>query len=144
MLIQNMTVITKNIQIKSKSENDIIDITHQVSKIVKESKIENGAVIVFVVGSTAAITTIEYESGLQKDFPDMLTRLVPNDIEYSHNNTWHDGNGHSHVRASLIGPSLAIPIVEGLLTLGTWQQIVLVEMDTRPRSRKIILQVMGE
>ena len=144
MSTQNMTVITKNIQIKSKSENDIIDITDQVSKIVKESKIENGAVIVFVVGSTAAITTIEYEPGLQKDFPEMLSRLAPKDIEYAHDNTWHDGNGHSHVRASLIGPSLAIPIIEGHLTLGTWQQIVLVEMDTRPRERKIILQVMGE
>ena len=139
-----MTVVTQNIQVESKSENDIIDITDQVLKIVKESKIENGAVIVFVVGSTAAITTIEYEAGLQKDFPDMLTRLVPNDIEYSHNNTWHDGNGHSHVKASLIGPSIIIPFIEGQLMLGIWQQIVLVEMDTRPRSRKIILQVMGE
>jgi len=139
-----MTVVTKNFQIKSKSENDIIDITDQVSNIVKESKIENGVVIVFVVGSTAAITTIEYEPGLQKDFPDMLSRLVPRDIEYAHDNTWHDGNGHSHVRASLIGPSMTIPFIEGHLALGTWQQIVLVEMDTRPRARKIILQVMGE
>jgi secondary thiamine-phosphate synthase enzyme len=144
MSAQDMTVITKNIQIKSKSENDIIDITDQLSKIVKESKVENGAVIVFVVGSTAAITTIEYEPGLQKDFPEMLSRLVPKEIEYAHDNTWHDGNGHSHVRASLIGPSLAIPIIEGRLTLGTWQQIVLVEMDTRPRERKIIIQVLGE
>ena len=143
MSAQKMTVITKNIQIKSESENDIIDITDQVTKTVKESKIQNGAVVVFVVGSTAAITTIEYEPGLQKDFPEMLSRLAPKDIEYAHDNTWHDGNGHSHVRASLIGPSLAIPIVEGLLTLGTWQQIVLVEMDTRPRERKIILQVIG-
>ena len=139
-----MTVITRNIQIKSKSENDILDITDQVSKIVEESKIENGAVIVFVVGSTAAITTIEYEPGLKKDFPEMLSRLAPKDIEYSHDNAWHDGNGHSHVRASLIGPSLVIPIIEGRLTLGTWQQVVLVEMDTRPRERKIILQVIGE
>jgi len=139
-----LTGVTKNFQIKSKSENDIIDITDQVSKIVKESKIENGVVIVFVVGSTAAITTIEYEPGLQKDFPDMLSRLVPRDIEYAHDNTWHDGNGHSHVRASLIGPSVTIPFIEGHLALGTWQQIVLVEMDTRPRERKIILQVMGE
>jgi secondary thiamine-phosphate synthase enzyme len=144
MSAQDMTVITKNIQIKSKSENHIIDITDQVSKIVKESKVENGAVIVFVVGSTAAITTIEYEPGLQKDFSEMLSRLVPKEIEYAHDNTWHDGNGHAHVRASLIGPSLAIPIIEGRLTLGTWQQIVLVEMDTRPRERKIIIQVLGE
>ena len=144
MSAQDMTVITKNVQIKSKSENDIIDITDQVSKIVKESKIENGAVIVFIVGSTAAITTIEYEPGLQKDFPEMLSRLAPKEIEYAHDNAWHDGNGHSHVRASLIGPSLAIPIIEGRLTLGTWQQVVLVEMDTRPREREIILQIIGE
>lgn len=144
MSAQNMTVITRNIQIKSKSENEIIDITDQVSKMVEESKIESGTVIVFVVGSTAAITTIEYEPGLQKDFPEMLSRLAPKDVEYAHDDTWHDGNGHSHVRASLIGPSLAIPIIEGRLTLGTWQQIVLVEMDTRPRERKIILQVIGE
>ena len=144
MSAQNMTVITRNIQIKSKSEDEIIDITDQVSKMVEESKIESGTVIVFVVGSTAAITTIEYEPGLQKDFPEMLSRLAPKDVEYAHDNTWHDGNGHSHVRASLIGPSLAIPIIEGQLTLGTWQQIVLVEMDTRPRERKIILQVIGE
>ena len=138
-----MTVFTKNLQIKSKSENDIIEITDDVTKTVEESKIQDGAVIVFVVGSTAAIPTIEYEPGLQKDFPEMLSRMAPKDIEYAHDNTWHDGNGHSHVRASLIGPSLAIPIVEGLLTLGTWQQIVLVEMDTRPRERKIIIQVIG-
>ena len=144
MSAQNMTVIIKKIQIKSKSENDILDITDKVSQFVKESKIENGAVIVFVVGSTAAITTIEHEPGLRKDFSEMLSRLAPSEIEYAHDNTWHDGNGHSHVRASLIGPSLAIPILEGHLTLGTWQQIVLVEMDTRPRERKIILQVMGE
>ena len=144
MLIQNMTVITKNTQIKSKSENDIIEITDEVTKTVKESKIQNGAVVVFVVGSTAAITTIEYEPGLQKDFPEMLSRLAPKDIEYAHDNTWHDGNGHSHVRASLIGPGITIPFVEGRLTLGTWQQIVLIEMDTRPRERKIIIQVIGE
>ncbi|MBA2268280.1 MAG: secondary thiamine-phosphate synthase enzyme YjbQ [Thermoproteota archaeon] len=138
-----MTVFTKNIQIKSKSENDIIEITDEVTKTVKESKIQNGAVVVFVVGSTAAITTIEYEPGLQKDFPKMLSRLAPKDIEYAHDNTWHDGNGHSHVRASLIGPGITIPFVEGHLTLGTWQQIVLIEMDTRPRERKIIIQVIG-
>jgi secondary thiamine-phosphate synthase enzyme len=139
-----MTVITRNIQIKSKSENDIIDITDKVSRIVKESKIENGVVTVFVVGSTAAITTIEYEPGLQQDFPEMLSRLVPKGTEYAHDNAWHDGNGHSHVRASLIGPSLTIPFIAGHLTLGTWQQIVLLEMDIRPRERKIIIQMIGE
>src|SRR5918994_2606482 len=117
-----MTVFTKNTQIKSKSENDIIEITDDVTKTVKESKIQNGAVVVFVVGSTAPITTIEYEPGLQKDFPEMLSRLAPKDIEYAHDNTWHDGNGHSHVRASLIGLGITIHFVEGRLTLGTWQQ----------------------
>lgn len=139
-----MKATTKKIQIKSKLENDIIDITDKVSQVVRESQIGSGAVIVFVVGSTAAITTIEYEPGLKKDFPEMLSRLAPREIEYAHDNTWHDGNGHSHIRASLIGPSLAIPILEGRLTLGTWQQIVLIEMDTRPRERTIILQVIGE
>lgn len=139
-----MTVIQKNIQITSKRENDIIDITEQTSKAVQESKIENGIVTVFVTGSTAAITTIEYEPGLQEDFPKMLTRIAHKDIKYAHDNAWHDGNGHSHVRASLIGPSLTIPFIDGHLMLGTWQQVVLLEMDTRPRERKVILQIIGE
>lgn len=139
-----MTVITKNIQIETKSENDIIDITEQVSKIVKGTRVGNGAVIVFVIGSTASITTIEHEPGLKEDFPEMLSRLEPRGIEYAHDRTWHDGNGYSHIRASLVGPGITIPIVEGHLTLGTWQQIVLIEMDARPRDRKIIVQVIGE
>jgi secondary thiamine-phosphate synthase enzyme len=139
-----MTVINRTIQIKSSRENDIIDITEQTSKAVKESKIDNGIVTVFVTGSTTAITTIEYEPGLQEDFPKMLSRVAPKDIKYAHDNTWHDGNGHSHVRASLIGPSLTIPFIRGHLMLGTWQQIVLLEMDTRPRERKVILQIVGE
>ena len=139
-----MTVITRKFQIKSKGEKDIINITEQTSKAVKESEIENGVVTVFVVGSTAAITTIEYEPGLLEDFPKMLTRVAPKDIEYEHDNAWHDGNGHSHVRASLIGPSLTIPFIEYNLMLGAWQQIVLLEMDTRPRERKVVLQIIGE
>ena len=138
-----MTVTTRNIRIKTSGENDIVDITGQTSNAVKDSKIEKGIVTVFVLGSTAAITTIEYEPGLKKDFPKMLSRVAPKDIEYEHDETWHDGNGHSHVRASLIGPSLTIPFNEGQMMLGTWQQIVLVEMDAEPRERKIILQIMG-
>ncbi len=103
-----MTVINRNFQIKTDGENDIIDITNQTSEVVEESKLENGIITVFVTGSTAAITTIEYEPGLQQDFPDMLSRVAPKDIQYAHDNKWHDGNGHSHVRASLIGPSLTI------------------------------------
>jgi secondary thiamine-phosphate synthase enzyme len=139
-----MKVVSKTIQVSSKGENDIIDLTEELSNVVKGSKVENGAVTIFVSGSTAAITTIEYEPGLIADFPEMLSRIVPKNIEYKHDNTWHDGNGHSHVRASLLGPSLTIPFIHGNLTLGTWQQIVLLEMDTRPRSRNIILQIMGE
>jgi secondary thiamine-phosphate synthase enzyme len=139
-----MTVITRNIRIKSSRENDIVDITEQTSKAVKDTKIENGIVTVFISGSTAAITTIEYEPGLKTDFPNMLSRVASKDIGYEHDNTWHDGNGHSHVRASLVGPSLTIPFSEGQMVLGTWQQIVLIEMDTGPRERKVILQMMGE
>ncbi|HEY7227023.1 MAG TPA: secondary thiamine-phosphate synthase enzyme YjbQ [Nitrososphaeraceae archaeon] len=138
-----MKVVSKTIQLSSKGQDDVIDITKQVSDVVRGSNIENGTVTVFVAGSTAAITTIEYEPGLINDFPEMLSRIIPKNIEYDHDNTWHDGNGHSHVRASLIGPSLTVPIINGKLTLGTWQQIVLLEMDTRPRNRNVILQVMS-
>jgi secondary thiamine-phosphate synthase enzyme len=138
-----LKVISKTIQLSSKGQDDVIDITKQVSNVVKDSNIENGTVTIFVTGSTAAITTIEYEPGLIKDFPEMLSRIVPKNIEYEHDNTWHDGNGHSHVRASLVGPSLTVPIIDSKLTLGTWQQIVLLEMDTRPRNRTLILQIMS-
>jgi secondary thiamine-phosphate synthase enzyme len=139
-----MTVITKTAQIETRGENDVIDITGQTSKALEESNLEDGIVTVYISGSTAAITTIEYEPGLIQDFPSMLSRIVPKDIEYQHDNTWHDGNGHSHVKASLIGPSMTIPFKDGNLMLGTWQQIVLLETDTRPRERKIILQIIGE
>jgi secondary thiamine-phosphate synthase enzyme len=140
----NMKVVSDTIKLQTKGEGDMIDMTSQLSNIVKESKIENGTVTIFVSGSTAAVTTIEYELGLIHDFPEMLSRIVPKDLEYEHDNTWHDGNGHSHVRSSLIGPSITIPIIHGKLTLGTWQQVVLLEMDTRSRNRTVILQVMGQ
>ena len=139
-----MKVLSDTIQLHSEGEGDMIDMTMQLSNIVKESKIINGTLTIFVSGSTAAVTTIEYEPGLLHDFPKMLSRIVPKDIEYKHDNTWHDGNGHSHVRSSLIGPSLTIPIIGGKLTLGVWQQVVLLEMDTRSRSQTVILQMMGE
>ncbi|HEY7108382.1 MAG TPA: secondary thiamine-phosphate synthase enzyme YjbQ [Nitrososphaeraceae archaeon] len=139
-----MTVATKIIQVRSKGETDIINITEQVSAAIEESNIENGIVTVFVSGSTAAVTTIEYEPGLVYDFPEMLSRVAPKGIQYKHDNTWHDGNGHSHVRASLIGPSLTVPVVDGKMSLGTWQQLVFLELDTRSRNRNIILQLIGE
>ena len=139
-----MTVITKTAQIETRGENDMINITGQTSKALEESELQDGIVTVFISGSTAAITTIEYEPGLKQDFPRMLSRIVPKNIEYQHDNTWHDGNGHSHIKASLIGPSMTIPFKDGNLMLGTWQQIVLLETYTRPRQRKIILQIIGE
>ena len=139
-----MPVITRTITVSSDGENDMIDITHQVDEVMKATILQDGIILIFVSGSTAAVTTIEYEPGLKKDFPKMLARIAPSEIEYEHDNTWHDGNGHSHVRASLIGPSLTVPFNKKSLMLGIWQQIVLLEMDTRPRERKIVLQMIGE
>src|SRR5919197_6337728 len=139
-----MSVITKTIDISSVGENHMIDITRQTDEAVKASRLKDGIVTIFVSGSTAAVTTIEYEPGLRKDFPKMLARIAPKRIEYEHDNTWHDGNGHSHVRASLIGPSLTVPFKNKSLMLGTWQQIVFLEMDIRPRERKIVLQMIGQ
>ena len=139
-----MAIVTKSIQVKSSGEDDVIDITQPTLKAIKESNLKDGIVTVFVSGSTAAITTIEYEPGLRNDFPNMLNRIIPRDIEYEHDKTWNDGNGHSHVRASLVGPSLTIPFKDRTLMLGTWQQVVLLEMDTRQRERQVILQIMGE
>ena len=139
-----MAVITKQIKISSKSENDIIDITEQVADAISESGISNGTITVFVSVSTGAITTIEYEPGLVKDFPEMLSRVAPDDINYEHEQRWHDGNGRSHVKASLVGPSLTIPFKDGQLLLGTWQQIVFLELDTRARTRTLVLQIIGE
>jgi secondary thiamine-phosphate synthase enzyme len=139
-----MTVITKAIKINSKGENDMVDITDQTLKAIQESKLKDGIVTVFVSGSTGAITTIEYEPGLRNDFPKMLNRIIPQNIEYEHDKTWHDENGHSHVRASLIGPGLTIPFKDGNLILRTWQQIVFFELDTRSRERRITIQIIGE
>ena len=137
-------MITRRISLSTEGEDDVIDITGEVQRVVDESGVDDGVTVVFVPGSTAVVTTIEYEPGLAKDFPDMLARVAPQDIEYEHQKAWHDGNGRSHVKASLVGPSLAVPFEDGSLTLGTWQQIVLVELDTRPRQREVVVQVMGE
>ena len=139
-----MTISTKSIKIHSKRENDMIDLTKEISSFVKKSGISNGTVTVFVSGSTGSVTTIEYEPGLIKDFPEMLDRIAPRDLDYGHERMWHDGNGHSHVKASLMGPSLTIPFIDGHLCLGTWQQIVFVELDTRSRTRNLVLQIIGE
>lgn len=137
-------IVNKEISLQSKGNCDIIDITPRVTQEVSESKINDGIVTVFVAGSTAGITTIEFESGLLSDFKAMWERQAPQDALYGHDRRWGDGNGYSHVRASLLGPSLVVPFNNKSLLLGTWQQIVLVDFDNRPRSRKVIVQIMGE
>ena len=137
-------VITKKISLQSKGQCDIIDITPQIEEQIAETDITNGTVTVFVAGSTAGISTIEFESGLVADFQRMWERNAPQNIPYDHDRRWGDGNGHSHVRASLLGASLVVPFNGKRLTLGTWQQIVVVDFDNRPRSRQVILQIMGE
>ena len=137
-------VVTKRISLQSKGHCDIIDITSQVEQQVAETGISNGIVTIFVSGSTAGITTIEFESGLLSDFQSMWERIVPKNIPYNHDRAWGDGNGHSHVRASLLDASLVVPFNDKRLTLGTWQQIILVDFDNRPRSRQLIVQIIGE
>ena len=139
-----MTVETKEITLQSRGNCDIIDITSQVTEHIEKSGIDNGIITLFVVGSTAGITTIEYEPNLLSDFKDMWDRVIPQNMSYEHNKTWGDGNGHSHVRASTLGPSLTVPFVNKRLTVGTWQQIIFVDFDNRPRSRRIAIQILGE
>ncbi|HID17341.1 TPA: YjbQ family protein [Candidatus Bathyarchaeota archaeon] len=139
-----MKVVTKRVRFSTKGEGDIINITGVVEGAVKDAGVKSGIVTAFVPGSTGAVTTIEYEPGLLKDFPAMLERVAPRNIYYEHEKMWHDGNGHSHVRAALIGPSVTIPFEDGRLLLGTWQQVVFVEMDVRRRSRELILQIIGD
>lgn len=137
-------VITKSIKLKSKGETDIIDITSEIKNAVQKSKLKNGVATLFVPGSTAGITTIEYESGVVNDLKKAFERWAARHGEYAHNMRWGDGNGFSHVRASLLGASFTVPFSGGNLTLGTWQQIVFVDFDNRPRSREIIVQMIGE
>ena len=139
-----MPVFTKRIELATTAEGDVVDITAKVQQAVRESEQDAGVAIVFVPGSTAAVTTIEYEPGLTKDFPEMLERVAPKSIAYEHQKAWHDDNGRSHVKASLVGPSLTVPFEDGRLALGTWQQIVFVELDIRPRQRQVVVQVVGE
>lgn len=139
-----MVVFSKEFSIDTSGNSDIIDITPQVTEIVALSGLNDGIVLVYVSGSTAAITTIEFESGLIRDMKAALERLVPENITYHHNERWHDGNGHSHIRASFLGQSESFPMISGTILLGTWQQIILVDLDNRPRSRKVLVQICGE
>ncbi|MBD3228979.1 MAG: YjbQ family protein [Candidatus Lokiarchaeota archaeon] len=142
-----MSVYKDTLKISTKGEVDMVDITKEVQKIVSKSGIKDGIVNIFNLGSTGSIITIEYEPGLKKDFPKILERIAPmNEKEYyyHHHETWGDYNGHSHCRASLIGPSLTVPLSNSSLTLGTWQQICFVELDTHPRNRNLKITVIGE
>lgn len=138
-----MEVITDTFHISTRGNSEVLDITAEIEDRLRSHRMKDGIVTVFVVGSTACVTTTEYEPGLRKDIPAMLERLAPEGNRYYHNDTWHDGNGHSHVRAAFIGPSLTIPFTNGKMELGTWQQVVVIDCDTRGRTRKIVLQMIG-
>ncbi len=137
-------VISKKLTINTNGNGDTLDITPGVERALRESKLTSGVVALFVIGSTAALTTIEYEDGAVNDLGRLLERIVPRQAEYEHHLRWGDDNGHSHVRAALLGPALSVPFVDGQLTLGTWQQIILIDFDTRPRQRQVVAQIMGE
>ena len=139
-----MTVEDKRFKLDTESNLDILNITEKAQKKVKESEIENGTVTLFVSGSTAAITTIEYESGLIHDISEALERLFPQDMYYKHHEKWQDGNGHSHIRASFLGQSFSAPVTNGKIELGTWQQIIFCDLDVKARNREVILKIMGD
>jgi secondary thiamine-phosphate synthase enzyme len=139
-----MTINTKRIQISTQGQGEIINVTAEIAREVNNSGVSSGIVVVFIPGSTAGVTTIEFEPGLVADMGEMWERVIPTNINYEHHKAWGDGNGHSHMRASLLGPSITIPFVNKRLTLGTWQQVVITDFDVRPRSREIVLQIMGE
>ncbi len=139
-----MKIINKEITVKTKGNTDIINITHSVESALQNSELSDGNILLFVRGSTGSLTTIEYEPNLVNDLKEAFERLMPSDIGYAHTKTWGDFNGHSHVRASFLGPSLQVPFVNKKLQLGTWQQIVLIDFDTSPRQRNILAQLIGE
>jgi secondary thiamine-phosphate synthase enzyme len=139
-----MKVVGSQLHLETKGTGDLIDITGEAQDALRETGLKEGTVTLFVIGSTAALTTFEYEPGMISDIRDLYEQIVPSNKSYAHDETWGDANGFSHLRAALQGPSLVVPFNSGRLVLGTWQQIVLAEFDTRPRSRRIILQFMGE
>ncbi len=139
-----MEIETHSINLTTNGNCDIVDITEKVGNLINEDGFSEGNVLIFAGGSTAGITTIEYEPGLRKDYPNFFERIVPSNINYEHDNTWHDGNGHSHVRASIQGASLTIPFIKGRMLIGTWQQIIVVDFDNRSRKREITVQITGK
>lgn len=139
-----MSVHSDHIHLSSRGFSDIQDVTDDVVQILNESKIRRGICLVFVPGSTGGLTTIEFESGAVADLKQAIERMAPQEMHYEHDARWGDGNGFSHVRAALLGPSVAVPVAEGRLVLGTWQQVVFVDFDNRPRDRSLVVQIVGE
>ena len=139
-----MTTKSGRIGLRTSAKDEVLDITDKVREIVASSNVKDGLACVFVVGSTAAVTTVEHEPGLVQDIKDAMDRLYPKDVDYEHHRRWGDGNGHSHIRASFVGPSLTVPVVDGDIVLGTWQQIVFLEFDNKPRTREVLVQVVGD
>jgi secondary thiamine-phosphate synthase enzyme len=139
-----MKIITDAIEISTKGHTDIIDITGEVERLLQESGLREGQLTVFISGSTAGVTTIEYEPGLLKDLPEAFEKIAPTGVHYHHDATWGDGNGYAHVRAALLGASFSVPFKDGRLLLGTWQQIVVIDFDNRPRKRSVVVQMLGE
>jgi len=139
-----MTVLTDSIRINTQGNADCLNITNNVADALVNNGIQNGIVTLFTPSATSGLTTIEYESGCLSDFRRLMDELAPPEKEYAHEERWHDGNGHSHVRAALLGPSITIPFIKQKLTLGTWQQIIFIDFDTHPRQRELIVQIIGE
>jgi secondary thiamine-phosphate synthase enzyme len=138
-----MKVVTRQVNKSTQGFNDIIDLTNDVEKFISEEDLQEGQMLVFINGATAAISTVEYEQGLLKDIPDVLEKIAPMDARYYHNDTWHDGNGYAHVRSTLMSPMVILPVYKNRLVRGTWQQIILLDFDNRPRQRTITLQFTG-
>ena len=139
-----LALVTDSVAVSTRGDSHVIDLTARVQEVVRRHGFREGQALVFVSGSTAGLTTVEFEPGLQKDLPAAFERLAPRGVRYAHEETWHDDNGHAHVRASLLGPSLTVPFRDGRLLLGTWQQVVLLDFDTRPRQREVVVQLSGE
>jgi len=139
-----MPVSTQSFTIETGGNTDVLDITPQVTRALERSDLQDGIATVFISGSTGGITTVEFEPGLRRDLPEIMDKLIPAGRPYHHDDTWHDGNGHAHLRSSLVGTSFTVPFVGGRLILGTWQQIVFLDFDNRPRRREILVQLVGE
>lgn len=140
----SISICTDQLSIRTKGFTDIIDITPGIKKFVENNNLIEGQILIFINGSTAAISTVEYEPGLLQDIPEILDKIAPMNTSYHHDNTWHDGNGYAHIRSTLMGSSFTVPVIDSRLVLGTWQQIVLLDFDNGPRNRSVTMQFIGE